>query len=379
MLKEREAARGQKIPLLGGVAPQGRGGPRQSNFELLRILLMLMIVSVHMVGYGGLLGHAETPLSGRVLLVLLSSGGKVGVNGFVMLSGYFLCTSKSLFQSKRLLKLWLQIFFYSAGLFFGLYFAGLCRMHPDDAFHFLLPVTQNIYWFASVFFLLMLAAPFLNRLLQSLDRKSYRALLLVVFLAFSLMPTFLRVRYEVPRLCWFFYLYLLAGYIRLHPEPIFDKKWPTLAVAVGSYLVSAFYAPLHSNLLPYIPLLRHMPERWHTPGTSVPALLCSLALFIFFKNVNIKGSRVINLIASGTFGVYLLHEHGIRMRRLIWLELFDGRPITGSTAALLGHALLAIFAVFAVGVVIDLIRQYALERPLFLALDKTKLGKKYLQ
>jgi len=352
---------------------------RQSNFELLRILLMLMITAVHMIGYGALLGQPETPLTGRLLLPLLSSGGKIGVNGFVMLSGYFLCTSKAGLQLGRLLRLWLQIFFYSAGLFLGLYAAGLCRMHPDDAFNFILPVTQNVYWFASVFFLLMLFAPFLNRLLQSLDRKDYRLLLLVGFIAFSLVPTFLKVKYEVPRLCWFFFLYLLAGYLRLHPEPLFEKKWPALALAVGCYLVSTGYNPAYSNLLPHIPALRFLPEVWHTPGNSVPALLCSLGLFLFFKNLNIKGSRIINTVASATFGVYLLHEHGLRMRRLLWLEIFDCRPFLDRPAVLLGHVLLAILAVFAVGVVIDLMRQYALERPLFLALGKTKFGKKYLQ
>jgi len=352
---------------------------RQSNFELLRILLMLMITAVHMVGYGALLGQPETPLTGRLLLPLLSSGGKIGVNGFVMLSGYFLCTSKAGLQPGRLLRLWLQIFFYSAGLFLGLYGLGLCRMHPDDAFNFFLPVTQNVYWFASVFFLLMLFAPFLNRLLQSLDRKQYRLLLLVGFAAFSLVPTFLKVKYEVPRLCWFFFLYLLAGYLRLHPEPLFEKKWPALAVTVGCYLVSAGYNPAYSNLLPHIPVLRYMPEVWHTPGNSVSALLCSLGLFLFFKNLDIKGSRVINTVASATFGVYLLHEHGSRMRRLLWLELFDCRPFLDRPAVLLCRVLLAVLAVFAIGVAVDLVRQYALERPLFNLIEKTKFGKKVLR
>ena len=365
------------IPLRGGVAA-GRGGSRQSNFELLRILLMLMIVACHLCSYGELYGTPATPWFSKALMYLLGSGGKIGVNGFVLLSGYFLCTSKAGFQPKRLLKLWLQIFFYSAGIFFGLYAAGMCRMHPDDAFNFLLPVTQGVYWFASAYFILFLLSPFLNRLIQGMDRENYRLLLLISFAVFSLVPTFLRVKYQIPHLAWFFFLYLLAGYVRLHPEPIFDRKWLALAVAAGGYLVCAGYYPVYSRLLPQVYVLRYVPMLQHTPGNSVPALLCALGLFLFFKNLDIKGSRAINTVASAAFGVYLLHEHGLRVRRLLWLELFDCRPYLDRPAALLGHALLAILIVFAAGIALDLFRQYALERPLFNIIDKMKFGKKYL-
>ena len=356
----------------------GKKPERQSNLELLRILLMLLITATHMIGYGGLLSVPGTPPLGRALMVFLSSAGKVGVNGFVMLSGYFMCTSKAGLQPKRLLKFWLQIFFYSAGLFLGLYAAGLCRMRPADALYFFLPVTQNVYWFVSVFFLLMLAAPFLNRLLQGLDRKNYRILLLTFFVMFSVVPTLLRPKQEVPRALWFFFLYLLAGYIRLHPEPLFERKWPALAVSVGCYLACLGYNAAYARLLPQFPALRYLPALWHAPGTSVPLLLCSLGLFLFFKNLKVKGSRLVNVIVSGTFGVYLLHEHGPRMRSLLWLELFDCRPYAANPASLVMHVLLAVAAVFAAGVAIDLIRQYALEKPLFKLLDKTNFGKKYL-
>ena len=343
---------------------------RQSNLELLRILLMLMIVGHHIRAYGDLGGLPSAPLS-RLVLFLLTVGGKVAVDGFVLLSGYFMCTSTKIgVQPKRLLKFWLQVFFYSAGGLLVLILLGRTTFMPVNLVTFFLPVSQNVYWFATTYFFLMLLSPFLNRLAQSLSRRDYRLLLLISGILISVVPTLLRVKYPVPNMVLFLFLYMLAGYLRLHPEPLFERKWLALGVAAGSYLFIVGHALVYGRLVEKLPLLRFLPAQMYTPGNSVPALLCALGLFFFFKNLKMKGSRVINLIASASFGVYLLHEHSMRARDLIWKELFNVRPSFGQPLLLAGHILLAIFIIFAVGIVIDLIRQYALEKPLFWGIDK---------
>ena len=352
---------------------------RQSNLELLRVLLMLMIVAYHLRGYGGF-GSVDAPRFNRGLLLLLTVGGKVAVDGFVLLSGYFMCVSaKTGLQPRRLLKLWMQIFFYSAGGLLVLAAAGFSTFSAENAVMFFLPVSQYVYWFATCYFFLVLLSPFLNMLARGLSRADYRRLLLVGTVLLAVVPTLLKVNYPVSSMVLFLYLYLLAGYVRLHPEPLFERKWLALGVAAGSYLFLWGYALAYAWLLPRLPWLRFFPKQSYSPGNSVPALLCALALLLFFKNLRIKGSRVVNLIASGTFGAYLLHEHSKRARELLWLKLFDSRPwLAGPPAALVWRVVWVTAAVFAAGVLIDLFRQYALEKPLFWLIDKTKFGKKYL-
>ena len=361
-------------------AVKGKGLPpaRQSNFELLRILLMLMIVAYHLRGYGGF-ESVPGPLLSRGFLYLLCAGGKVGVNGFVLLSGYFMSASARGWQPRRLLKLYLQIFAYSAGGLLLLFALGLTG--PPDAgqiVKFFLPVSQNHYWFATAYFFLMLLAPFLNKLIQGLTRAEYRRMLLVCTVVFALVPTVLLVQYPISNLVLFFYLYLLAGYLRLHPEPLFERKWLALAVAAGSYLFMVGYVALYARLLPALPWLRFFPKVQHTPGNSIPALLCTLGLFLFFKNLKCKPSRVINTIASATFGVYLLHEHSARVRELLWQGWFDTRPYIDRPIEFALRIAGSVLAIFAAGIGIDLIRQYVLEKPLFWLIGKTKFGKKYL-
>lgn len=83
---------------------------RETNIELLRIVAMIMIILHHLAIY---LRNTKVPLTttGRCLTTSFFGLGKLGVNIFVLISGYFLINSK--FKTKKVIKLWLQVVFYS--------------------------------------------------------------------------------------------------------------------------------------------------------------------------------------------------------------------------------------------------------------------------
>ena len=86
--------------------------PRQSNLELSRILAMYLIVMHHFSVHGGVsIWSGSAPLSFNFYLdQLLSTGGKIGVNLFVLITGYFLAKKFSKFSS--LVYLWIKTFSY---------------------------------------------------------------------------------------------------------------------------------------------------------------------------------------------------------------------------------------------------------------------------
>lgn len=67
---------------------------RQSNIELFCIIVMLGIVAHHFVVNSGLLDLMLPTLeySNDVYLWLFGMWGKVGINCFVLITGYFMCT-----------------------------------------------------------------------------------------------------------------------------------------------------------------------------------------------------------------------------------------------------------------------------------------------
>ena len=65
--------------------------PKESNLELLRIVNMLLIITHHLA--------VHTPfvfenIHIKYIVYFLSLGGKIGVNSFVLLTGYLLVDKK---------------------------------------------------------------------------------------------------------------------------------------------------------------------------------------------------------------------------------------------------------------------------------------------
>ena len=94
--------------------------------------------------------------------------------------------------------------------------------------------------------------------------------------------------------------------------------------------------------------------------------------FLFFKNVNIQQSRVINMIASSTFGVLLIHANSDIMRNWLWETVLNVKAIFyESISTLVLHAVISVFAIFIICVVIDQIRIRTIEKVM---LDKITLA-----
>lgn len=82
-----------------------QGKTRNSNLELYRIIVMILIVAHHYVVNSGLMDElVKDPLSSKSLFFyLFGMWGKTGINCFVMITGYFMC--KSHITIRKFLKL----------------------------------------------------------------------------------------------------------------------------------------------------------------------------------------------------------------------------------------------------------------------------------
>ena len=152
--------------------------PRNSSLELLRIISMIMIVFHHFAIHGGFEWDAPSLSIPYFWYNFIIGGGKVGVDVFVLISGYFLVNKEgSLFDFKRILKFWGQVFFYSIAFYIIFRLMGMNDMGIKSFIKVFFPITCSHWWFASTYFVLFLIHPFLNKLLHYLDKKMYQNLL----------------------------------------------------------------------------------------------------------------------------------------------------------------------------------------------------------
>lgn len=333
---------------------------RNSNLELYRIIVMIMIVAHHYVVNGSGLSTIleQNPYSPTTIFYyLFGAWGKTGINCFVLITGYFMCTSN--ITLRKFLKLALEIIFYNVVIYLCFCAFGVTTPSVRDGVLMLIPVRNCNTDFTSAFILFYLAIPFLNILRNGLDRKSHIMLLALLLFVYTAMPM-VKASVTFNYLSWFSVLYFIASYIRIHGLPHNDSAkywgWATLFTV----LLSIFSI--------VCPLLFHRGCTYFFVSDSnhIMAIFTAVTSFMFFKNLKVRYNKVINTIASTTFGVFLIHTHSHAMRQLLWNDLFDN-PGHYSTPL---YAIGVVALLFVSCSLIDFIRISTIELPLLNVVER---------
>jgi surface polysaccharide O-acyltransferase-like enzyme len=332
---------------------------------------MLMIIGHHFFVHADFQGEPLQRINRALYLFAAQGWGKAAVDGFVLLTGYFLCTSKAAIPNgKKILKIVLQTLFYSFVILFAFGFTNLSPIFesPLRAGQYLMPLTQGVNWYATAYIILLLVAPFLNLLIRHMDQKAHLRLLLILFAVFAVIPSVIQVSYASDNLTGFALLYLFAAYMRLYPPPLFEKRSFALGLIAAAAIVYVFYLKALEKLMPSIPYLDFLVNRILGNVLSLPSIALALGLFLLFKNIHVKHSKIINWVATTTFGIYLFHDNPL-MWQFLWVKLFHNAGYTERFPALWLHLAWVVPAVFLMGMALDCIRQNALEKPLFRLID----------
>lgn len=345
---------------------------RESNIELLRIISMLMIIASHYAHHGGFkLDNAD--LSVNVLFLQgLEFCGKIGVNLFVLISGYFLVNSS--FKFSKLRALIFQVWTYSVLIFGFTYIFSIISPDKEDYFKAFFPICYNQYWFATSYILLYISVPVINKVIKAVDRVTLLKIIGVLLLFESVIPTLTGTKMDNSFLLWFVTLYCIAAYVRLYPSDFTCKTGKSLlaaAVFFALLLISAAaYYKFGSEKLAFM----HGNPIYYRDMFKLPLALCSVFMFIGFKNLKVKYSAVINWLASSVFGVYLLHDNNY-IREWLWMHINNVRFLNSNK--LIIHCVLVVLAIFIIGTVTEHLREfitkhtvYKISAPIWIKIEK---------
>lgn len=336
---------------------------RNSSIELLRIISMIMIIFHHFAVHGHFEWESSSLSIQRFWHHLIILGGQIGVDVFVLISGYFLVNNNRSISTntKKLLKLWGQIFFYSIVIYTIFTLAGRNVYGiKSTIIPVLLPITYNTWWFASTYFVMFLLHPFINKFIGCLDKKSYRNLLMLLILCWYVIPTLTEQKYQGSGLTRFITLYLIAGYAKIYG---FNPKLKCkhyfilfLTFSALNYLTSITYTLLGTIKIKYADCAIKLYESHY-----LFVMLIALTLFMTFATFKIRYHKWLNVISSATFGVYLIHDSGF-MRTYLWVDLFKNNQYQDSLM-LIPYSIAVTIIVYIVCTLIDLLRQLLFEKP----------------
>lgn len=340
---------------------------RRSNLELYRIVVMLLIVAHHFVVNSGLFQQLQAaPLSPRSsFFILFGAWGKTGIDCFVLITGYFMCQSR--ITLRKFLKLLLEIWFYKVLFYFIFLCSGYINFDWIEFVKAIIPIGGIHSNFATCFVLFYLFIPFINILIDHLDRRKHILLLSLSLFCYSFLSLLPGFGVTMNYVTWFVVLYFVASYIRLYG---LFPNWKNLywglitlgLIIIGSLSVLALAA---LDLFPYGFLV---------DSNQPLALLIAVSSFMWFKDLKIRQSSVINYISVSCFGVLLIHANGDVMRQWLWYDIIDCLGLYYKDYAPF-IAMAAVISIFCICVIIDRIRIETVEKWTFKWLDTQFINK----
>ncbi len=340
---------------------------RQTGFELLRIIAMLMILPLHYnTAAGTLLTLGEPADKINVFATLVESFCISGVNTYVLISGYFMSQSKV--KPSHLIKLLCQVYFYTILISMALMIAGIYVINPGESMYKLIeyffPISSEHYWYVTAYVIMFVLSPVMNAAVEKLSRKQLKVVIMGMLLWFCVIKSFVPVMFVTDHhgydYSWFLCLYLIAAYIRKYDVRVFyNARNSAVVYFVSCVIIFAMCLATHYYNLKTGGLIYY---------SDIPldlnyffTLTAALGLFSFFRYVRLREDKladVIRFVAPFTFGVYLLHMHvEMKSRWVEWIEHIIGDIPYDSVIRYALHLAATVLIMFAAGVFIDWIRK----------------------
>ena len=163
---------------------------RVYGIDILRILSMFGIISLHILNQGGVYNEAMICGGFRgVIVSILLSVSRCSVDIFAIITGY-LYVNREKISRRRLANLWITAIFYIILVTVYVYI-DRPELFTDATFWVkaLIPPVGGKYWYLVCYTVVFLLIPYSNRLIANLSRKEFRTLLIILILLLSVLPT----------------------------------------------------------------------------------------------------------------------------------------------------------------------------------------------
>lgn len=329
---------------------------RSSNIELLRIVAMLSVVACHYV----IFSNAPSLCSCDILdtkswfLKLYGWGGGWSINAFILISGYFM--SYNGITISRFVKFLMPIYFW------GILFTLLDNGTGSDVLNVLInPIARCGRSFIASFLWLYILSPILNRIMESLSKVQFAALLVVLFSVLSVLSLIPIISLGPYPIIWFALVYMIGGWLRRYPADWMISMRKCLTIAILAF-VACIASIIMMSLIEHWGVVHSAPGTfaypWYFLNLTKPlSLFLSVSLFLVFLNLRIGYSRFVNMVAASTFGVFLIHgSPGIY--DLLWNGVVDSKTVMrqGGGGVLIIHAVVSVLIVFTVCSMCEIVR-----------------------
>ena len=329
---------------------------RESSFELLRLLCIFGIVTMHTFGSF----YASATGINLVYGVLLNSIFNMGVSLFMLISGYFGIRT----SAKKIVHLELAAIFYSMlHLLYVSYLQG--ALSKKALIRACFPVSDGTYWYITCYMILLLFAPFINQIPEKLKKKDFEKLLVLMLLVFCVLPSVIQLHVMGDNgkgVVNMLLMYLIGRYLKLYGKENYGKAkmllYGGVCVLAGFVLNYGLSLLINKGQGIYAPFAR---------DCSVTIVFGSIFFFLLFREIKLQ-SKVINFLAKYVIGIYMFEGtfRGI-LRELIDITVY------GDKWYLFVVITIYVLVTMVACIIVDILREQTigrLDKPIAGVLDK---------
>lgn len=322
---------------------------RKSNFELLRIITMLMIVTMHILDHSGIFLSKNMLSYNFIVSNVINGFSIVAVNCYILVTGYF--GYKQSFRKDKLVKLYIQVIVISIFISLVFWIFKLESINISNIVKTFMPIISQSWWFISVYFVLYMTTPYINKLIDVIDKNELEKLILIGLIIFVIWPSLSAVDLINPinedggyGLYNFILLYIIGAYIGKYKNTTKVSKYNFFII----YMISMILLICINLVLTYL-MNKYIAKLSYD---FILTYIGSISLFMFFKELDLK-SKFINFALTLTLGIYLIHEHPF-VRNLISKIMHDSKLSTNNN--FIFYLILIVIGVYFISSVLELIR-----------------------
>lgn len=167
---------------------------RQSNYELLRLFSIILIILMHGIRSAYI---SEYPIN-EFCFNIINTFGNMAVTVFMLISGFFGIQ----FRIHKLVHIWGTVLIYSmltmgiGTILLSIYFPHFLPNYPRTStlkfiYTVFTPIGSNTYWFITSYIIIYCLSPFVNKLIELLNQRQLEHFICVLMFFYILFPTFL--------------------------------------------------------------------------------------------------------------------------------------------------------------------------------------------
>ena len=218
-----------------------------------------------------------------------------------------------------------------------------------------LPLSTNLWWYATSYAIFLALLPFLSRGLRALGREYHLALAATALVIWGLtgfvpktLDTAPYIGSSLTGAFAFVYLFILFSAYKWYLKPFSTRQvWLMIGIGLGFFL-------LYTGVSVVAAMFGHNMDIFITRDWKLPVIMVGFGMFLLFDRVTFH-SCVINRIAQSAFAVYLITDYAAS-EKLLWVRLFNLQGLLQQPLAIL-RILGILLATYAVCTLLDFIRQ----------------------